>query len=88
MYAAKRSQVFMAYPSRYPNLSSSRTEKGSYTIKRNSSRHSGLRSGIIVDSTCSCSYSSRMSARPSMLVFIGLMTSLVRTSGRSWNSAV
>ncbi len=43
---------------------------------------------MIVDSTRSFSYPSRMAARPSTFAFIGVMTSLVSTSGRSWNSPV
>ena len=62
--------------------------KGSKVRNLNSSCHdSGIR-GMILVFTNSCSYSSRMSTRPWTFTFTGVMTSLVRTSGRSWNSAV
>ena len=43
---------------------------------------------MIFDSTRSFSYSSRVALRPSTLVLMGVMTSFVRTSGRSWNRPV
>lgn len=42
----------------------------------------------MVDSIMSLSYSSSMEARPVTLVLIGVITSLVSTSGRSWNRPV
>lgn len=54
----------------------------------NSSRQSASRSGIIFDSTRSLSYSSRMAARPLTFSLMGEITSLVSTSGRSWNRPV
>ena len=88
MYAHMRSQLFNPNPSRLPRTGSSMSSKGSNTILPNSWRHPSSRRGMISDSTMSRSISSRSDASPSTLVLMGVMTSLVRTSGRSWNSPV